>query len=111
MPTLSATIDEGCRATALSDLLELERLMQRPHRLTHLTAIDDARDVDLARRDHLDVDPRVGERAEDPGEHARRAANTGAHDADLRYVGCRRIPLSGNAAGNAREHRARAPQI
>src|SRR2546427_9451442 len=38
-------------------LSQLERLVQRPHRLSNLLLVDQAGDADLARRDQLDVDP------------------------------------------------------
>src|SRR5205085_9420073 len=62
-------------------LIEVERPVQRAHRELHVFLVDyDAR-LDLARRDHLDVDAFARERA----EHAARDADVRSHpDADDR---------------------------
>src|SRR3954452_17640797 len=50
---------------------QLERGVQAAHRLGHVAAAHDARDLDRRRRDHLDVDARVAQHAERLGGDAR----------------------------------------
>ena len=71
-------------------LVELERLVQHAHGELEVLLVDHDGDLDLGRRDHLDVDALVGQRL----EHLRRDADVRAHaDADDRHLadaGCRR---------------------
>src|SRR6202011_5259150 len=81
--------------------------MQRADRVANACAVDDAGDMDLARRDHLDVDARLRERVENPG-YDTGGAQPGADHAHLRDV-CRRCEsLSARRLGQVVEH-ARGP--
>jgi hypothetical protein len=74
-------------ATA-AHLVEAERRMDCPHRVTRLTVVDDERDVALSRalRDRDDVHRRVGDSAEDARRDARHVGHAGADDGDRRQA-------------------------
>src|SRR5438093_1861713 len=67
-------------------LFQLERLVQRPHRLSNLLLVDQAGDADLARRDQLDVDPGLEQRPEHAPGVARGRSHACANDAHLRQM-------------------------
>src|SRR6202165_2360662 len=81
--------------------------MKRADRVAHASAVDDAGDVDLARRDDLDVEARLREGVENPGYDTRRA-QTRADHAHLGDIGGRRESLSARGLGQVVEH-ARGP--
>src|SRR5881397_1199197 len=59
---------------------ELEGAVQRAHGVGHALAGDHARDPDRRRRDHLDVDVVLAERAEDLRRHAGMGLHARADD-------------------------------
>ena len=67
-----------------SGFFQFERVVQRLHRQFHIFAVNQNRDLDLARADHLDVDALAGQHL----EHLRRDAgvvlHAEPHDGDLR---------------------------
>src|SRR5690349_9783318 len=68
--------------------VEVERLVQGPHRELHVLLVEHDARLDLAGGDHLDVDALGGERA----EHPARDADVRAHaDADDRHLADARI--------------------
>src|SRR6266550_6229351 len=63
--------------------LKLERLVQRRDRVLYPPGIDDAGDAHFRGRDHLDVDPVVGEGPEHGGRHARLSTDAAADHGHL----------------------------
>src|SRR6185312_681328 len=80
----TATRGSGMRRPALGQFqLDLERVVQRQHRLVHLVAGDHAGHLDRGGGDHAHVDAVIGEGLKHARGHTRMALHAGADHADL----------------------------
>src|SRR5262245_62485053 len=82
--TLNIGAGDGLRGLAAGRRAgQVEGLVESPHRALDLAAVDDHRDPDGARVDHLEVDPLVGEHAEHLRRDARLRLHPGPDQRDL----------------------------
>src|SRR4051812_28955142 len=68
-------------------LVQIEGFMQRSDGQFHIFFVDHDRGLDLAGRNHLDVDALFAQHAKHLARHAHMAAHADAHDADLADLG------------------------
>src|SRR5437588_6176478 len=104
-----AGVDDGIQpiwadetARCLRDAtLELERLVQGRDRVLHPLRVDDAGDTHFRGRDHLDVDPMVGQGPEHGRRHPRLSADAAADDRNLGEAVLREHGAGADLAGHA----------
>ena len=100
----------GCSASIWSAPSSNASCSARTARST-TSAVDDARDLDRRRRDHLDVDALVAERGEHARGDARVRLHPGADDRDLAHLGVLGDLADADVGHDRVQRRARDAQV